>query len=90
MNGSKREMMRSARPGPELDVSRAHFSYEIGRRLPWILLSVVAGVAVQGHRALSLGRNGDGGQRRHRTTAISDILSILIYLLVATLILFSA
>jgi magnesium transporter len=30
----------------ELNVARAHFGYEVRRRLPWILLSVVAGVVM--------------------------------------------
>ncbi len=34
------------RPTPELSVGRAHFGSEIKRRLPWILLSVAAGVVM--------------------------------------------
>lgn len=33
-------------PTPELDVVKAHFSKEIKRRIPWIFLSVVAGIAM--------------------------------------------
>lgn len=31
---------------PDLDVTRAHFGYEIKRRVPWILLSVAAGIVM--------------------------------------------
>ena len=38
--------MSQQRSAPELDVTRAHFGYEVKRRLPWVMLSVVAGVAM--------------------------------------------
>lgn len=31
---------------PDLDVTQAHFGYEIKRRAPWILLSVAAGIVM--------------------------------------------
>lgn len=36
----------SERPIPELDVAKAHVGYELRRRTPWILLSVVAGIGM--------------------------------------------
>lgn len=36
--------MVSEKHGMELNVGRAHFGYEVKRRSPWILLSVVAGI----------------------------------------------
>lgn len=34
------------RPDPKLNIAKAHFGYELRRRTPWILLSVVAGIAM--------------------------------------------
>lgn len=36
--------MNNQKPTHNLDITRAHFGYEIKRRAPWIFLSVVAGI----------------------------------------------